>query len=507
VLQPALPQVEAGQLLRHVEALASDAFEGRAPGTPGERLTLDYLSRKFAKAGLEPGDPAGSYLQPVPLVGFRSVPRLEITAGGESVPLAYPADFIHDHVRLEPRLAVAAPGVVFAGYGIVAPAYGWDDYAGADVRGKLVIVLGGEPESADPAFFRAGTRTYYSTRESKYDTARRRGAAGVLVVTDPGKSQTYSIFRTLASLEGKALPSPPGDPALAIAGLLTLPAMRRICAAAGVEFEELERAAAVAGFRARTLGSEARIEVESRLRRVESANVVARLRGADPEESAEAVVFTAHWDHLGMDPTLAGDRIYNGANDNAVGLAQLLEIARALTTGEESGFLGAKYHVAHPLVPSERPVAAFNLDAGNPFGLTRDLASAGYGNSTLDETLAEAARLQGRSFVMESLDGNGSYYFASDQVAYAVAGVPAAFPWSGSDYVGKPADYADRSWGDYGEHRYHQVADEVLPDWDLTGAVEDARWLLIAGYLAANAAGRPTWKPGVEFGRMTAGPR
>jgi Zn-dependent M28 family amino/carboxypeptidase len=442
------------------------------------------------------------------------VPQLSVDLRGKQIPLAYPADFVHDTVRLEPRVTVAATGLVFAGYGITAPRYGWDDYAGTDVHGKLVIVLSGEPESADPTSFRGATRTYFSTRESKYETARRLGAAGILVVTDPEKSQSYSIFRTFARLEGKALPPARGEPTLALAGLLTEKAMRRICESAGADFDTLQREAALPGFRAQALGGSAQIDIENRLRTFDSANVVGRLEGRD--RAAEAVIFTAHWDHLGRDPSLAGDSIYNGANDNALGVAQLLEIARAFaalqerpqrsllfvaTTGEESGFLGAKYYVAHPRVPLDRTVAAFNLDAGNPFGLTRDLGSAGYGNSTLDEVLAEAARLQGRRFIPESLDGNGSYYFASDQAAFALGGVPAAFPWSGSDYVGKPEDFADQAWGEYGERRYHQVADEVMKDWDLTGAVEDARWLVIAGFLAADAAALPAWKPGVEFSR------
>lgn len=512
-LSSPLEHIQDGRILNHVEVLASDAFEGRAPGTRGERLTLDYLAAEFERAGLEPGVPAGTFFQEVPLVGYRSVPRIALMAGGKPVDLSFLADFVHDTVRLEPAVAVTAAGVVFAGYGIDAPLFGWNDYRDLDVTDKLVIVLSGEPESPDPSFFRGSTRTYYSTRENKHETARRHGAAGILVVTDPEKSQTFSIFSTFARLEGKALPLPAGGHSLAIAGLLTKQAMQRICDAASVDFSALEQAAAQPGFRARTIGAEARIDIESRIRKFNSANVVARLTGSDPALASETVVFTAHWDHLGVDPSLQGDNIFNGASDNAMGVAQLVEIARAFaalkqrpkrsllfiaTTGEESGFLGANYYVAHAV---GNTVAAFNLDAGNPFGLTSDLGSTGYGNSTLDEVLAEAARLQGRPFITESLDGNGGYYFASDQVAFARAGVPAAFPWSGLDYVGKPKEYADQSWGDYGEHRYHQVEDEVMPGWDMAGAVADARWLVIAGWLAANAPTRPVWKAGVEFAR------
>lgn len=523
-LQPALQRIGGDRILHHVQVLASDDFEGRAPGTRGEQLTRDYIAREFERAGLEPGNANGTYFQGVPLVGYRSIPRISVVAGGKPIELGFPTDFVHDAVRLEPRVGIVAHGVIFAGYGIVAPQFGWDDYGDVDVTDKLVIVLSGEPErplagepeAPDPFFFRGDTRTYYATREHKYDAARRRGAAGILVVTDPEKSKTFSIFSTFAKLEGKSLSPPPGEHSLAIAGLLTAQAMRRICDAASVNFDDLEQSARTAGFRARPLGSEARIDIDSKLRSFQSANVVARLTGSDPASAGEYVVFTAHWDHLGTNPALVGDRIFNGASDNAMGVAQLIEISRGFaalkqrpkrsllfmaTTGEESGFLGAKYYVAHPLVLLASTVAEFNLDAGNPFGLTRDLGSAGYGNSTLDEVLAEAARLQGRTFLTESLDGSGSYYFASDQVAFAMAGVPAAFPWSGSDYVGKPAGFGDKAWEDYGDHRYHQVSDEIMPNWDMAGAVEDARWLLIAGYFAANAPARPSWKPGVEFGR------
>jgi Zn-dependent M28 family amino/carboxypeptidase len=228
------------------------------------------------------------------------------------------------------------------------------------------------------------------------------------------------------------------------------------------------------------------------------------------------VVYSAHWDHLGKDSSLTGDQIYNGANDNAIGTAQLIEAARAFaalkrkparsilfiaTTAEETGFLGARYYLQKPLYSISATVANINLDAGNLFGLTRDLGSTGYGNSTLDEVLETAAKIQGRVFVAESLDGNGGLYFGSDQIEFAKAGIPAVFPWSGNDYVGKPKGFGFKVWGEYSNDRYHKVADGVMPDWDSTGAVEDTRWFVIAGFLIAQNKERPEWKPGSEFKR------
>lgn len=258
--------------------------------------------------------------------------------------------------------------------------------------------------------------------------------------------------------------------------------------------------------------------MKSTIRKVVSSNVVARVEGTDPRLKDEYVIYSAHWDHLGKDPTLAGDQIYNGAIDNAAGTAQLLEIARAFAglrrkpkrsilfiavTAEEKGHLGSRWYARHPLFPISKTIANINLDGGNVWGLTSDLITTGYGLSTLDEALGEAARLQGRTFVNEALD-DGSLYFASDQVEFALAGIPAVFPFSGNTYVGKPKEFGEARWAAYSRKDYHKVTDEVQSDWNLSGAAEDARWLLIAGYNVADAGTRPEWKRGSEFKRTAA---
>jgi Zn-dependent M28 family amino/carboxypeptidase len=412
--------------------------------------------------------------------------------------------------------------VVFAGYGIVAPEYGWNDYARANVAGKLVIVFDGEPSrpapgdpaKADANFFKGDTRTFYSTRDFKYHQAARRGAAGILVVCDPSAGRTYSTFQTLAKLEGVAL-SAPQRKAPIISGLLTMDAARRVAAFAGHDFGRLAASASDPHRRLAIMNATASLSTKSTTRSIVSHNVVGRVEGSDPRLKREYVVYSAHWDHLGTDRTLEGDQIYNGAIDDAVGVAQLIEIARAFaalprkprrsilfiaTTGEEKGHLGSRFYTERPLFPLARTVANINLDGGNVWGVTSDLISSGYGLSTLDEVLAGAAAANGRTFIDEAID-DGSLFFSSDQIEFAKAGIPAVFPFSGNNYVGKPAELGVTRWTAYGERDYHQVSDEIRPDWDLSGAVEDARWLTIASYRVAEADARPQWKPGSEFGR------
>jgi Zn-dependent M28 family amino/carboxypeptidase len=521
-LQEALNVVRGDRLLSHVKILASDEFEGRAPGTRGEDLTVKYVIDQFKAAGTTPGNPNGSYAQIVPLVGYKTIPTIDLIVQGKRIDLKFPDDFVHDYPRLSQDVVVKSAGVVFAGYGITAPQFGWDDYKNLDVRGKLVIVLSGEPSrpkvdnqnELDPAFFKGVGRTYYGTREFKYAQGEQNGAAGVLIIYDPDASSTYSLFQTFAKIEGQNLRLPRGSHPLAIAGLVTTGAVRRIFDAAGHDFAAFEKAAQVPGSRTRLINAKANISLRTKLRKINSRNVVAKVAGSDPLLSDEYVIYTAHWDHLGKDTSLKGDQIYNGANDNATGVAQLIEAARAFaalkekparsilflaTTAEEKGYLGARYFLQNPLYPRSQMVANINLDAGNPFGLTRDLASTGYGNSTLDGVLQMSAEMQGRVFVPGSLDETGSLYFGSDQIEFAKAGIPAVFPWSGNTYVGRPPEYGGGKWDEYGTKRYHQVSDEVMADWEMSGAVEDTRWFVIAGYLVAQNHERPKLNEGSEF--------
>ena len=514
ILSPTLDSIEGNRILNHIKVLSSDKFEGRNPGTIGESLTVNYLVDQFKRAGLRPGNPNGTFVQNVSMVGFLSKPQIEVKVGSTSISLNYPDDFVHDIPRPQSIVNVKGSNVVFAGYGIVAPQYGWDDYKSIDVRNKTVIVLSGEPALPDAAMFKGDLSTYYSTREFKYQIAKSKGAAAILVVTDPAKQQTFSLYQTFAKIEGATLRSRSARNELALTGLLTINATRRIFNAAGTNFDDQQKAAQSKNFTPFAIGAAADIKIASKIRHFYSKNVIARIEGSDSKLKSEYVVYSAHWDHLGKDTSLKGDQIYNGAFDNASGTASMVELARAFaklklkpkrsvlfiaTTGEEKGYLGSRYFVESQLYPLSSLIANINIDGCNVFGLTSDTASTGFGNSTLDEVLADAAKLQGRTFQQSSID-NGGTYFASDQIEFAKAGIPAAFPWNGNNYKGKSPDFSDKVWEQQSKN-YHQVSDEVKPDWDLSGAVEDAQWLMIAGYLVANEPNRPMWLVGSEFKR------
>lgn len=471
-LTPAIESIRGDRILEHIKILASDKFEGRNTGSKGEILTVNYLVDQFKRAGLKPGNPDGTYIQKVPLVGFLSQPQIELSINGTKLPLNFMDDFVHEYPRLQPHVSVKNAGVVFAGYGIVAPEYGWDDYKGVDVRNKLVILLGSEPSfqdkndpsKTDNSMFRGDDRTVYSTGEVKNEIALKKGAAAVLFITDPSKSNSFSIFQTFASLEGLLL-RPKAEPRaeLAMDGLLTIDAARRIFKACGEDFEKLRTFAGKGDFKPVSTNALANISIKTKLRNVMSQNVVARLDGSDPQLKSEYLIYTAHWDHLGIDKSLKGDQIYNGAIDNAIGTASLVEMSKAFakvqprlkrsvlfiaTTGEEKAYLGARYYVQNPLFPLKKTIANINLDGGDAWGRTRDAKLGTYGLSTLDEEFETAAKLQGRTFIRDSV-GDGGLYFSSDNIEFAKAGIPAAFPFGGFDFVDQPADFGYKKWADY----------------------------------------------------------
>jgi Zn-dependent M28 family amino/carboxypeptidase len=509
----ALNSIIPGELRRHLEVLASDEFEGRQPGTRGERLTVDYLVAQFKAAGLQPGNPDGTFVQRVPLVAYVSRPALSIASKGLTRQLRYPDDYVARSRRMVRSSRVADSALVFVGFGIDAPEFGRNDYEGLDVRGKTLVMLEGEPR------FRA-TSTYYGTRHYKYDAAASRGAAAVFFVHDPATSSVpFQQLQARFDRESfELMPARPSD-RVDVDGWLSAAAFERIAADAGQDPAGLRHGASRDDFRPVDLNAAATIDVTTELRPFESANVVARLEGSDERLRSEYVIYSAHWDHLGRNPALTGDQIHNGAIDNAAGTAQLLEIAEGFaaldraprrsilfiaTTAEEVGYLGALHYTEHPLFPLASAVANINLDAGNVWGSTTDVINMAFGFTSLDGVLAAAAARQGRTFIGEPFAG-GSYFFLSDQFMFARAGIPSVFPAAGVAYVGKPPGFGDQKWADYGK-RYHTVSDEIESDWDLSGAAEDARWLLDAGYAVAQDDAVPSWNPDVEFHRPGTAP-
>jgi Zn-dependent M28 family amino/carboxypeptidase len=525
-LKVALDGIKPDQILEHIKILASDEYEGRGPGTPGEDKTVAYLTGQFQKMGLKPGNPDGTFVQTVPLMGFQAK---QVTgafqAGKKSVALSFPNDFVAVSRRMAEEVKVGDSDVVFVGYGVVAPEYGWDDYKGLDVRGKTLIMLvndpavpdPSDPSKLDPAAFRGPAMTYYGRWTYKYEIASEKGAAAAILVHETGPAgYPFEVVRGSWSRENFDIAAPQGSQAparVAVEAWITLEKANELFQACGRDFQTLKQAAAKRDFHPVELGVSGRFSITNALREVKSRNVIARLPGSDPVLTNETVIYTAHWDHLGRDPALKGDQIYNGAADNASGVAAVLEIARAFTrvmpapkrsivflavTAEEKGLLGAKYYAAHPLYPLERTLADINLDVINVWGPTKDLISIGMGHSTLDDMLVEIAKRYGRTVGPDANPEKG-YYFRSDHFEFAKQGVPALDPKGGRDYIGKPSDFGQKKLDEYTAQDYHKVSDQVKPDWNLAGAAEDARLLLELGYTIAQSDKYPEWKPTSEF--------
>jgi len=524
-LKTALESIKGGEILKHIKVLASDEFEGRGPGTPGEEKTVAYLTEQFRQMGLKPGNLDGTYVQPVPLVGFQAKQvNGSFESAGKSIALTFPKDFVAVSRRMAQEIKVANSDVVFVGYGVVAPEYGWDDYKGLDVRGKTLIMLVNDPavpdpkdpSKLDPAFFKGRAMTYYGRWTYKYEIASEKGALAAILVHETGPAgYPFEVVQGSWSRENFDIAQPAGQipNRVAVEGWISTDKAKELFAASGRDFEALKKAAVHRDFRPEALNCRAQFAILNSLREAQSRNVIAKIEGSDPALKNEAVIYTAHWDHLGRDPAREGDQIYNGAADNASGVAGVLEMARALAqvrpapkrtmvflavTAEEKGLLGAKYYATHPLYPLERTLADINLDVINLWGPTKDLISIGMGNSTLDDLLVEVAREQGRT-VLPDADPEKGYYFRSDHFEFAKQGVPALDPKGGRDYIGKSADFGKKTQDQYTAKDYHKVSDEVKPGWDLAGAAEDLKLLATLGYRIAQGDRYPEWKPGSEF--------
>lgn len=515
--------IDAAGLLRHIEVLASDEFEGRAPASAGEEKTVAYLVEQFRALGLKPGNPDGTFVQEVPLVGFRTKAKGAIHIGDKAIVLDSPGRWVGVSRRQVPSVEVEGSAVVFVGYGIVAPEYGWDDYKGLDVRGKTIVMLVNDPPVPDPddpsklddAVFKGRAMTYYGRWTYKYEIAAEKGAAAAIIVHETGPAgYPFEVVSGSWGREDFDLPAEDRNASrAAVEAWVTAETAREIFEAAGKDFEELKRAAVSREFRPVPLDATADFKAENTLREVRSKNVVARLEGGDPRLRDEHVVFTAHWDHLGRDDSLEGDAIYNGAADNASGVAMMLEIAEAAArlrpapkrsllflavTAEEKGLLGARYYAENPLYPLDSTLANINADVINLWGRTRDVTSVGLGQTTLDDLLAEVARDSGRVVIGDPEPEKGMYY-RSDHFEFAKVGVPALNAKAGVEYVGKPEGYGLRRRDEYTRNDYHKPSDEVKPDWDLSGAVEDARLLLEVALRVADGDAYPEWKAGSEF--------
>ncbi|MBL9135448.1 MAG: M28 family peptidase [Verrucomicrobiales bacterium] len=504
--------------------LASDRFEGRAPGSRGEELTVQHLAESFQSLGLQPGGRNGSWFQEVPLVGIRSLVLATTSRNGARESWAFPQDFVAWSPRMQPQIHVEASELVFVGYGVVAPEYQWNDFKDADLRGKTLVMLVNDPpipdpkdpSKLDPTFFRGNAMTYYGRWTYKFEIAAAKGAAAALVIHETGPAG-YPYFVVINSWgrENFDLASPRGNAdKLAVAGWLSLDRARQLCAAAGHDLATLKQRALQPDFRPIPLGIQIDLNVTNTLREVRSRNVAALLPGQHPERKKEFVVYSAHWDGLGIDDRLPGDKIFNGALDNATGVAVLLEIAEAYArlpsapdrsvlflalTAEEQGLLGARYYAEFPLHPLARTLANINMDGANVAGRRADVGVIGYGQSTLEDLLLQAALTQGRSVRPEAEPEKGGF-FRSDHFEFSKVGVPSLYLDSASDEIlGQPPGYGKKRREEYRENDYHKVTDEMKPWWNFEGAAEDARLLFEVGRQVANRSTWPAWKPGSEF--------
>ena len=517
------PHISAASLHARTARLASDEFEGRAPASPGEEKTVAYLVNEFRALGLSPGNPDGTFIQNVPMVGITSQSTATFTAGGQTLSPAGTVDYIALSRRVTPTVAVQNSDIVFVGYGVVAPEYGWDDYKGVDVRGKTVLMLVNDPAVTDASgkfddtMFKGRAMTYYGRWTYKYEIASAKGAAACLIIHETGPAgYPFAVVGGSWGRENFDLVTPDKNASrVAVEGWLTLDTAKQLLAAAGQNFDTLKAAAATKVFRPVALAAQASFTVKQTIREVASKNVVALLPGSDARLRGDYIVYSAHWDHLGRDPKLPGDQIFNGAADNAIGTAVLLELAQGFAslpaasrpkrsllflavTGEEKGLLGARYYATAPLYPLARTVANLNIDGAQTVGPSRDIEVIGYGNSTLDDLAAAILKKSNRVLVPDTEPEKG-YFYRSDHFEFAKEGVPAFYTHAGKDILGQPAGYGKKRADAYTAVDYHKVSDEIKPGWDFEGAAADTRLFFDLGTEVANGAKWPEWKPGAEF--------
>ncbi len=514
-----LPNIDMDALLAETKRLSSDEFEGRAPGTRGEQLTVRYLADEFKKVGLKPGNTDGTYIQKVPLVGITPSPaNLVFKKGSDQLTLKWKDDVVAWSKHVADSASIDNSDVVFVGYGVVAPEFKWDDYKGVDTKGKTLLMLVNDPPVPDPAnpdeldakTFGGKAMTYYGRWTYKYEIGAEKGAAAVLLIHETGPAgYGFNVVQGKTGEQFDLVTPDKNMSRAAIEGWIALDRAKDLLKMAGQDFDTLKKQAATRDFKPVALGVTASMAIHNKLRTIDSENVVARLDGSDPARKDEYVVYTAHWDHFGKGP----EGIFHGAEDDALGCAALVEIGRAFTklaspprrsivflavTAEEQGLLGSQYYAMNPIYPLAKTVADINMDSWNVHGRTKDVTLVGFGASDLDDYVRDAAAEQGRTVHADAEPEKG-FYYRSDHFNFAKKGVPALDPDAGTDYIGKPKEYSQQVRDDWTEHRYHTPKDVVLPDWDLTGTREDLKVLFAVGYRVAQADKFPEWKPGTEF--------
>lgn len=511
--------INADRFFQNVSMLASDEFGGRAPMSEGEGLTLDFLANQFQEAGLEPLF-NGRFRQPVPLTSLEVDPAsayMSFRNGDEVTMLTYADQYVSFTHRVEPGIALEDSEIVFVGYGVVAPEYGWNDYEGIDMAGKTALVLVNDPgfDMQDDDLFKGRAMTYYGRWIYKLEEAARQGAAAAIVVHETeAASYGWDTVRNSWTGPGFVLPPSPGATLpVKLASWIQLDVANQLAEAAGLEFESLKRQALEPAFKARPLGIMMSAGLQNTIVRGQSYNVGGVIRGSEAPD--EAFVYTAHWDHIGTghsdDPN--EDVIYNGAIDNATGTAALIELAHAFkamenaprrsvvflaVTAEESGKLGSLWYAENPVFPMNKTVGGVNMDAMPAYGPMKDIMVVGHDASELEDILVEAAALQDREVKPEPNPERGSYY-RSDHFSFAKKGVPMLYAKAGTEHREKGTEYIREQSIAFIANRYHQPADEVQEDWDLRGIMEDIGLYFEVGRTVTTGNSWPKWRPGNEF--------
>jgi Zn-dependent M28 family amino/carboxypeptidase len=502
-------EISGERIRAHVKFLASDLLEGRGVGARGGDLAAEYIATQFALVGAKPAGDSGTYFQNLTLVGVAPQPESTLTAGGTS--FRWLDDFVGVTYRQKADAAFDADAV-FVGHGIVAPEYQWDDYAGVDVRGKVVVLFTNEPPSDDPKFFTGRALTYYGRWTYKYEEAARHGAvAAIIIHTTPTASYGWDVVRSSWGREDQQVKLAPGAQQLALAAWVTKDAGEKLAATLGHSVDELLKMADTRGFHAMPMPLRIAGTAPAKVRDIRTRNVVARIEGTAIKD--EAVIFSAHWDHLGIGDPVNGDAIYNGAADNATGCAMIMEIARAwaalpqkprrsaiflAVTAEEAGLRGSEYYGQHPVIPPGKTVADINLDMFMPFGRARDVNVTGAERTTLYPIVEEAARRFALTIVPDPRPEAGVYY-RSDHFSFARVGIPSFSIDQGVDLLGKPPGTGKKLFDEFEDKHYHQPSDEYHDDWDFTGMEHYSRFAMLIGVNVANATKMPTWHEGDEF--------
>lgn len=509
--------VRADTLRAHIGFLASDLLEGRGPATKGDQIAEGYIAAAMQHAGLAPGAPDGTWFQPFEVFGIRThiPPSFDFKKGDQVVTAKATEDFIGVSDISKEEVRIDNAEIVFVGYGIQAPEYKWDDFKGADLKGKVLLMMNNDP-AGDPKLFAGKTRLYYGRWTYKYESAARQGAAGAIIIhTTPSAAYPFTVVQSSWTGERFSIPPKDGDPQLSMKAWATEDLSRKIVALGGADLDALRAAAEKPDFKPVPLGVTFSTVLKNDVQKKRTANVIGKLEGSDPVVAKEAVIYSAHHDHLGMkaDAKQGEDAIYNGAIDNASGVAGMLAIAdafRALprppkrtvyfaaVAAEEQGLLGSEYMAASLPLPAGRVAANINMDGLGMIGETKDFTVIGLGKSSLDDYIKAVAGFQKRTVVADQFPDKG-FYYRSDHFNFAKLGIPASHFDSGTEVVGKPAGYGKAKKEEYEAKDYHQPSDEIRPDWDYAGAVQDCQLLFYVGSKVASAPKMPMWRPGDEF--------